>query len=426
MKTTPLHSWHVEHNANMAAFGGYDMPLWYPAGAKAEHLAVINAAGLFDTTHMAVLTLKGPKVHALLQACFSKDLDRCIGPQKGPLASGRCVYGVFLDENGGVIDDAIVYQCSGDNYMIVVNASMGGPIASHLQSQNQFGDAAQVIDWTDKIGKIDIQGPKATAILSRLLQGADQVFEKMVYFSFKGSFAPEELPSTSVTLKDGTPLMVSRTGYTGEFGFELFIAPEHVERLWDELLAVGAEEGIIACGLAARDSLRAGAGLPLSHQDIGPWLFAENPWLFVLPLDESGSSFTKNCLGFSALQAAQEVEFTQPFAGFDPRKITLNDKAHVTTVDGEKIGTILTCTTDMAIDRVDGTIISLATPVESGRPESFTPRGLCCGFVRLKKKMAIGSEVILTDGKRKLKVEVRDDIRPDRTARKPMKTMLNA
>ena len=106
------------------------------------------------------------------------------------------------------------------------------------------------------------------------------------------------------------------------------------------------------------------------------------------------------------------MEFTQPFAGFDPRKITLNDKAHVTTVDGEKIGTILTCTTDMAIDRVDGTIISLATPVESGRPESFTPRGLCCGFVRLKKKMAIGSEVILTDGKRKLKVEVRDDYTP--------------
>ena len=100
MKTTPLHSWHVEHNANMAAFGGYEMPLWYPAGAKAEHLAVINAAGLFDTTHMAVLTLKGPKVHGLLQTCFSKDLDRCIGPQKGPLASGRCVYGVFLDENG--------------------------------------------------------------------------------------------------------------------------------------------------------------------------------------------------------------------------------------------------------------------------------------------------------------------------------------
>jgi aminomethyltransferase len=220
--------------------------------------------------------------------------------------------------------------------------------------------------------------------------------------------------------------MVSRTGYTGEFGFELFIAPEHVERLWNELLTAGAEEGIIACGLAARDSLRAGAGLPLSHQDIGPWLFAENPWLFVLPLDESGSSLTKDCIGFSALQAAKNAEVTQAFAGFDPRKITLSDKAHVTSLDGEPIGTILTCTTDMAIDRIEGTIVSLATPVGAGRPESFTPRGLCCGFVRLKKKMDVGSEIILTDGKRKLKVEIRDDIRPDRTARKPMKTMLNA
>ena len=88
------------------------MPLWYPAGAKAEHLAVLTGAGLFDTSHMAVLTLHGPKVRDLLQRLFSKDLERCIGPKKGPLIPGRCVYGVFLDTQAGVIDDAIVYQCT--------------------------------------------------------------------------------------------------------------------------------------------------------------------------------------------------------------------------------------------------------------------------------------------------------------------------
>jgi len=426
MKVTPLHAWHVGQNANMAAFGGYEMPLWYPAGAKAEHLAVITAAGLFDTSHMAVLTLRGPRVRDLLQSSFSKDLERCIGPKKAPLLPGRCVYGVFLDLSGGVLDDAIVYQCGGSEYMIVVNASMGGPIAAHLHEHNRFGSDAEIVDRTDRVGKMDIQGPKAAAILGRVLKDPQQVFDKMVYFSFKGSFAPTELPGGAVTLEDGTPLMVSRTGYTGEFGFELFIAPEHLERLWTLLLDAGRPEGLIACGLAARDSLRAGAGLPLSHQDIGPWIFAENPWLFVLPWDESGRAFSKECLGLSAVLDAQNPPVTQAFAGFDPRKITLSDSARVTDLEGTTIGTILTCTTDMAIDRVDGKIISLATPVEQGRPASFSPRGLCCGLVRLNTKLSVGSEIILTDGKRKLKVEIRDEIRPDRTARNPMQTMLNA
>ena len=135
MKITRLHGWHVDHNANMATFGGYEMPLWYPSGAKAEHLAVLTAAGLFDTSHMAVLTLHGSSARTLLQRCLSKDLERCIGPQKTPLIPGRCVYGVFLDPAAGVIDDAIVYQCSETDYMIVVNASMGGPIAAHLQRE---------------------------------------------------------------------------------------------------------------------------------------------------------------------------------------------------------------------------------------------------------------------------------------------------
>ncbi len=425
IKTTSLHGWHVAAGANMATFGGYEMPLWYPAGAKAEHLAVITAAGLFDTSHMSVLTLRGPRVRDLLQACFSKDLERCIGAKKGPLVPGRCVYGVFLDDHGFVIDDAIVYQCGAASYMLVVNASMGGPIAAHLQAHNSFGDDAVIIDRSDRMGKMDIQGPKAAEILGRVLRDPAQVFNKMVYFSFKGSFdaTEQDVPGDVVTLTDGTPLIVSRTGYTGEFGFELFIARDEMERLWKLLLEAGREEGVIACGLAARDSLRAGAGLPLSHQDIGHWLFAANPWLFVLPWDESGQGFTKKCLGLDAFTNAQNPPVTQPFAGFDPRKIAPGEQAKVVDQSGAELGTILTCTTDMAIDRVDGTIYSLATPADKGRPSGFTPRGLCCGLVRLQKGLPVGSEVWLTDGKRKLKVEIRDDVRPDRTARKPIKEM---
>ena len=175
--------------------------------------------------------------------------------------------------------------------MIVVNASMGGPIAAHLRQEQDGQPGAVINDHTDKVGKMDLQGPAAARILGRILKDPATVFERMVYFSFKGSFNPQLLPAEPVTLLDGTPLMVSRTGYTGEFGFELFIAPEHIDKLWNLLLAAGEPEGILSCGLAARDSLRAGAGLPLSHQDIGPWLFACNPWLFVLPWNEEGARF---------------------------------------------------------------------------------------------------------------------------------------
>jgi aminomethyltransferase len=424
MKTTPLHDWHTQKNANMAAFGGYEMPLWYPSGAKAEHLAVITGAGLFDTSHMAVLTLHGPAVRALLQRCFSKDLERCLGPQKTPLIIGRCVYGVFLNADAGVIDDAIVYQCGDQEYMLVVNASMGAPIAAHLRQHNQENPGAVIVDLSDQVGKMDLQGPAAARILGRILKDPAQVFEKMVYFSFKGTFDPLRLAGVSVQLLDSTPVMVSRTGYTGEFGFELFVAPAHVEKLWNLLLAAGAAESILPCGLASRDSLRAGAGLPLSHQDIGPWTFGCNPWLFVLPWNEEGNGFTKEFTGASALQAAGDIPCTLPFAGYDPRKITISDKSLVTDLGGTPIGSILTCTTDMAIDRVGATIVSLATPGAAGNPEPFTPRGLCCGFVRVERMLPAGTEVVLTDGKRKLKVEIRDQIRPDRTARKPMQTML--
>ena len=96
IKTTPLHQWHVDNGANMAAFGAYDMPLWYPHGAKGEHLAVINSAGLFDTSHMAMINVLGKDGRELLQQCFSKDLECCIGRKKNPLGHGRSVYGLFL------------------------------------------------------------------------------------------------------------------------------------------------------------------------------------------------------------------------------------------------------------------------------------------------------------------------------------------
>lgn len=422
LRTTPLHQWHLDHGANMAHFGLYDMPLWYPAGAKAEHLAVIETAGVFDTSHMAVVGLRGERAIVLLQRCFSKDLEHCQGRERGPLTAGRCVYGVFLAEDGTVIDDAIVYRLGDDSWMVVVNAGMGAIVAEHLRERPEAA-GVQVVDHTDRIGKMDIQGPLAAKVLARVLNDPAAAFAGMAYFSCRGGMG-ELMAPQPVTLLDGTPLLLSRTGYTGEFGFELFVAADRIVALWQAVLAAGEESAVLPCGLAARDSLRAGAVLPLSHQDIGPWKFANNPWLFALPWDDSGKGFSKDFLGAGALLGSPSGEHTLPFAGFDPRKISLGKDTFVTNLQGDTIGQVLTCATDMAIGRVGEAVISVATPAGEGRPEDFRPRGLCCGFVRVNRPLQYGSICGITDGRREIRVEIRADIRPHRSARRPITSML--
>lgn len=419
-KTTPLHDWHASQGANMAVFGGYEMPLWYPSGAKNEHLAVITNAGIFDTSHMAAVMVTGPDALELLQLCHSKDLSACVGLKKTPLVPGRCVYGVFLDDDGQVIDDAIVYQIAQNVYMVVVNAGMGGKIAQHMTAQKGAREV-EITDLTDKLGKMDIQGPAAAKILMKVLQAPVEVLEKMPYFSFKGHFDKTTPLSEAVRYSDGTPILLSRTGYTGEFGFEIFVDSENLVKLWEMTLAAGEDLGMVSCGLAARDSLRAGAVLPLSHQDIGDWPFIHHPWPFALPYDEDQTGFTKKFIGGDALMTLKAAEYTYAFVGNDLRKVSTEDPAGVRDADGNEIGRVLTCATDMGIGRHGDRIYSIASP---DKPEDFKPRGLCCGFIKVKSTLATGQTIELKDNRRKIKVMIVDDIRPDRTARRPIKEML--
>lgn len=417
-KTTVLHPSHLKRDANMAEFGGYDMPLWYPSGTKAEHLAVISRAGLFDTSHMAVITIEGREAFQLLQHSLTRDLRHCQGKNAEPLTDGRSVYGLFLRSDGTVLDDAIIGQLGAERYMIVVNSSMGAAVCGHLRELAEGG--VTITDYTDELGKIDLQGPASARILQTLLSDSDQVLADMGYFTLKGDIFPGG--STSLHLKDGTSVVLSRTGYTGEFGFELFTDKSDILHLWDTLLGAGEAYGLLPCGLAARDSLRAGAMLPLSHQDIGDWLFGHTPWSFVLPWNRQGDGWTKTFIGAEQLLQGKR-DYTYGFAGYDPRKITISSSSEVQDGNGAPIGTILTCTTDMAIGRVGDEIFSIATPPSKGRPDSFQARGLSCGFVRVDRPCETGEHVWLVEGKRKLKVELRKSIRPDRTARVPMARM---
>ena len=417
-KKTVLHNWHTAHHANMAPFGGYDMPLWY-ASTKNEHLAVLNSAGLFDTSHMAAVSVKGPDSFDLLQYCFTNNLSACVGPLKKALSPGRCVYGAFLNGQGAVVDDTVIFEIEKNNYLAVVNAGMGGRIAQHLTAY-KGNRGVEITDLTDIIGKIDIQGPLSGKIMGKVLLEPEAVFEEMPYFSFKGHYRSNFSPAATVKLSDGTPILLSRTGYTGEFGFEIFIDPQHLVKVWGLLIEIGERFGLIACGLAARDSLRAGAALPLSHQDIGAWPFINHPWHFALPFGPDENHFTKQFVGDKSLLNLRHPEYTYPFAGDTVCKVAASGQSVVLDSDETSIGTVLTCVTDMGIGRYKDKIYSISSP---GKPEGFTPRGLCCGFVKVKKKLEIGQTLFLQDKRRTIRARVVNDIRPHRTARRPIDEM---
>jgi aminomethyltransferase len=220
---------------------------------------------------------------------------------------------------------------------------------------------------------------------------------------------------------DGTPLLLSRTGFTGEFGFEVFVETPHLKQLWEMVLTAGRDLGLTSCGLAARDSLRTGAVLPLSHQDIGAWPFANNPWLMALPYDADRTQFTKGFIGSEALLRLTDAEHTYPYVGDDPRKVAVEDPATVMDLNGQMIGRVLTCATDMGIGWHAGRIYSVASP---DRPVGFEPKGLSCGFVRVGRRLSPGDRIEIRDRRRSIPVTIVTDIRPDRTARRPIRAML--
>lgn len=417
-KKTPLFDWHAGNGANIVEFGDYLMPVWY-ASARDEHMAVVTHAGLFDTSHMAVVRVLGADAHDLLQWCFTRDLNACVGKDNAALTAGKCVYGVFLNERGEAVDDSLVYKIKDEEYLVVVNAGMGGVIARHLEAQRN-GRAVQCIDLTDRLGKIDIQGPAAIKTMRNVLKDADAVFDKLTYFSAKGHFDPASEFAGAVQLHDGTPLLLSRSGYTGEVGFELFVERQHTVKVWQLLVETGKEFGVIPCGLAARDSLRTGAVLPLSHQDIGPWTYIHHPWPFALPLGAAGNGFTKKFLGSDVLEQAADAPYTLTFVGNDLRKVDSHEGL-VFDTDGREIGKILTCVTDVAIARHCGKIYSVTSP---DKPEGLQFKGLSCGFIKVGSNLPVGTVVELRDRKRAIKVQIEKDVRPDRSARKALKNFL--
>ena len=248
LKRTPLYDLHRELGAKLIDFGGWEMPVQY-AGILEEHRAVRERVGIFDVSHMGELEVSGGDALATLQWLTPNDVAR--------LTDGRCHYTAFLTERGTFVDDLLVYRKAADSYLLVVNASN---TPKDFEWARAHSRGASVEDASDRYALIAVQGPRAESLLSRAAE-ADP--SPLPYYAFL---------ETSVF---GSSALVSRTGYTGEDGFEIYLAPENAESVYRGLLDAGREDGAAPCGLGARDTLRLEARMALYGNDIDdtvtPW-----------------------------------------------------------------------------------------------------------------------------------------------------------
>ena len=397
LKKTALNEVHRKLGGQLVDFGGWEMPLWYPTGGVKEHLYVIEKSGIFDIGHMDLLRLKGAGAFDLLQRCLTRNIEK--------LDLGACGYTMVLTPQAHVIDDAIVYHVAKDDYILIVNAGAGVTVHQHLTDNNSSMEVV-VSNEAGKFSKVDLQGPASVSIMRKLLEKGAGTLDDLKYFRFRGDYAT---PESEIRFPGNIPILLSRTGYTGEVGFEIVMPYENALDVWNLIVDAGKDD-VIPCGLAARDSLRTGAVLPLSHQDIGDWPFIHTPWDFALPRDKEGK-FTKTFIGSSIYDNPPSI-YTYPFCGYDPRKVETASAS--TLLGGDKIGVVSTCAVDMAIGRVDGKVYSIASP---DKPAGFAPKGLVCGFVRVERPLDPGTKIALKDARRSIDVEIVSDIRPARTSR---------
>lgn len=245
LKQTPLHAEHEKLSARMTDFGGYAMPVQY-TGIKQEHNAVRKHAGLFDVSHMGEFIVSGPDALALIQKVTINNVSA--------LRPGKAQYSAMCYEDGGIVDDLLVYMLDDEVYMLVVNASNIEKDYEWIQKQNDLD--ADVEDRSDHTGLIALQGPKSVEILQKL---TDTDVESIRFYRFeKGNVAGED------------NVIISATGYTGEKGFELYVDADKadIKKIWNKILKAGEENKIEPAGLGARDTLRLEMGYALYGNDI--------------------------------------------------------------------------------------------------------------------------------------------------------------
>lgn len=241
-KITPLFNWHKNHNGNIVEFGGYLMPLHYSNGILHEHHTVRTKVGLFDVSHMGEFHFSGKDALANLQYLISNDFS--------DLEIDKTRYGILVRKDGTAVDDLLVYRMAEEEYLVVVNAANIDKDEAYIR-EHLFGEVV-FQNISEDCGQIAIQGPLSQELLKRLTPIND-----MPYYTFKGN----------VDIA-GKNVLISRTGYTGEDGYEIYTAADDTEFLWELFLETGKDLGVEPCGLGCRDTLRLEAAMPLYGHEL--------------------------------------------------------------------------------------------------------------------------------------------------------------
>lgn len=295
LKRTPLYQAHVQLGARLVPFSGWDMPVQYAPGVLAEHHAVRERAGLFDIGHMGQFGFHGPDALEFLQWVTTHDVSR--------LEIGAAQYSLLCNDAGGVLDDIVVYRLDELRYLMVVNA--GNTDTDYAWISGQLAHPGRGVKpqrvslsrCSPPQTLLAIQGPRATRVLNKLT-----TIDVGQLANYHAVAAPV----------DRTPAMIARTGYTGERGYELFFAAKQARKLWDALLDAGKEEGLLACGLGARDTLRLEAGMALYSHELTT---ATNP--FEAGLERVVRFEKGDFIGSAALSAVRAEGLTRKLAGIE-------------------------------------------------------------------------------------------------------------
>ncbi len=309
IKRTALNRTHKALGAKMVEFAGWEMPVEY-FGIAREHLAVRTAAGIFDVSHMGEIEIRGPAALDLVQFVTSNDASK--------MEIGQAQYSALMLPPGSCIDDCVVHRLAADNFFICVNASNSARDFDWIKQQNRFG--AAVRDASEDYSQLALQGPLAAKIL-KPLTSAD--LSKLRYYWFTRARCC------------GVDGLLARTGYTGEDGFEFYFHPEESERVWNELLEAGSNDGLIPVGLGARNTLRMEASYPLYGHELDEettLLEAGLGWIAKLEKGEF--------IGREALQNQRAKGVTKKLIGFEMTERGIARDGYPVQIDGKTVGKV--------------------------------------------------------------------------------------
>ena len=343
LKRTPLNEAHRRLGGRMVEFGGWDMPVQYPAGTVNEHLRTRTHAGLFDVSHMGEVDVRGRDAIAFVNRLTSNDVSK--------LVDGQAHYTALTTPQGTVIDDLLVYRLAEDHLLLVVNAGTTDKDWEWIKSHHA-GENVELRNASAEYCQLALQGPDAISILQQLTE--TNLAEIKYYHFTRGKV-------------DGIDAIISRTGYTGEDGFEVYAAPEKAEQLWNKILDAGnygTDEGVMPCGLAARNTLRLEAGMALYGHEID-----ENTTLLEANLGWITKLNKGDFIGREALAKQKEEGIKRKLIGFEVTDRGIARDEQDILVNGERVGR-----------------------ATSGSPAPFLKKNIGMGYVP-KELSAVGTAI---------------------------------